>query len=111
MELALMMLAFAVVLAAVILAFTLRRKAPMEPPAPDPRLDALLAKQGGAIVNVTSISGLRASTLRGAEVGLVRCVALYRNPNKGWSVRIACRDFSVLSRLCGSSRITIGRVR
>lgn len=46
MELALMMLAFAVVLAAVILAFTLRRKAPMEPPAPDPRLDALLAKQG-----------------------------------------------------------------
>lgn len=46
MELALILLAAAVVVAAVILAFTLRPKAPAEPPAPDPRLDALLTKQG-----------------------------------------------------------------
>src|SRR4051812_36870864 len=45
MELALIMLAIAVVAAAVILAVVPRRKAP-EPPAPDTRLDALLAKQG-----------------------------------------------------------------
>src|SRR5579883_3246429 len=45
MELALMALAAAVVAAAVILALALRRKGP-EPALPDPRLDALLAKQG-----------------------------------------------------------------
>ena len=45
MELALIVLAVAVVLAAVILAFARPAKAP-EPPAPDSRLDALLAKQG-----------------------------------------------------------------
>jgi len=39
-------LAAAVVVAAVILAFTLRPKGPAEPAAPDPRLDALLTKQG-----------------------------------------------------------------
>jgi DNA recombination protein RmuC len=45
MELALIVLAVAVVLAAVILAFARPAKAP-EPTAPDARLDALLAKQG-----------------------------------------------------------------
>src|ERR1700759_334635 len=45
MELALIVLAVAVVLAAVILAFARPGKAP-EPPAPDSRLDMLLAKQG-----------------------------------------------------------------
>src|SRR5262245_23479543 len=44
MELALILLAAAVVLGAVILAFALRK--PAEPPAADPRLDTLLAKQG-----------------------------------------------------------------
>jgi DNA recombination protein RmuC len=46
MELALIVLAVAVVLAAVILAFTLRPKPAPEPVAPDSRLDALLTKQG-----------------------------------------------------------------
>jgi DNA recombination protein RmuC len=46
MELALIMLAAAVVVAAVILAFALRPKPAPEPVAPDPRLDALLTKQG-----------------------------------------------------------------
>src|SRR3954469_5628808 len=45
MELALIVLAVAVVLAAVILAFARPAKAP-EPAAPDARLDALLTKQG-----------------------------------------------------------------
>src|SRR5690242_16365542 len=45
MELALIVLAVAIVVAAVIVAFALRPK-PVEPAAPDSRLDALLTKQG-----------------------------------------------------------------
>jgi len=45
MELALILLAAAVVLGAVILAFALRKPA-VEPAVLDPRLDTLLAKQG-----------------------------------------------------------------
>src|SRR5258706_710704 len=45
MELALILLAAAVVLGAAILAFTLRKPA-VEPAVLDPRLDTLLAKQG-----------------------------------------------------------------
>jgi len=46
MDFALIVLAVAVVVAALILAFARRKAAPMEPPAPDSRLDTLLAKQG-----------------------------------------------------------------
>jgi DNA recombination protein RmuC len=46
MELALIVLAVAVVLAALILALVRPETAPVEPAGPDPRLDTLLAKQG-----------------------------------------------------------------
>lgn len=46
MELALIVLAVALVAAAAILGLSLRQKPAPEPVAPDPRLDALLAKQG-----------------------------------------------------------------
>ena len=46
MELALIVLAVAVVLAALILALVRPEAAPVEPAGPDPRLDTLLAKQG-----------------------------------------------------------------
>jgi DNA recombination protein RmuC len=46
MEIALMVLAAAVVIAALILAFARPKPARVEPPMPDPRLDTLLAKQG-----------------------------------------------------------------
>ena len=46
MELALIVLAFALVVAAALLAFALRRPAPAPLPAPDTRLDAVLSGQG-----------------------------------------------------------------
>jgi DNA recombination protein RmuC len=46
MEIAVLVLAVAVFAAALVLAFARQRPAPAEPPAPDPRLDTLLAKQG-----------------------------------------------------------------
>ena len=46
MDLALIVLAAAVVAAALILAFARSKTAKTEPPAADPRLDTLLAKQG-----------------------------------------------------------------
>src|SRR5579859_2373091 len=46
MEIAVIVLAVAVVAAALIVAFGRPKTAIAEPPAPDPRLDTLLAKQG-----------------------------------------------------------------
>jgi DNA recombination protein RmuC len=48
MEIALIILAVGIVAAAIILAFALRRPAPVavEPPRPDPRLDTVIAAQG-----------------------------------------------------------------
>jgi DNA recombination protein RmuC len=47
MDFAYLILAAALVLAAAIVAFALRRPAAVEPPKPDPRLDTVIAAQGG----------------------------------------------------------------
>ncbi len=66
MEFAVIILAVAVVAAALILAFARAKPAPPEPPRPDPRLDALLTKQGeisGQFVQTVAAQEALARTL------------------------------------------------